>query len=310
MQHKLFHAFLLLVVLFLCGCGAKAILTPEEAAQIPPSPEIESKYFEAESFSKNGQYEDAIKILNSCIGKAQNPGQKEKVTFLLAECLFQTRYYYEAHKLYAIYLNEFSATSRFEEVISRELEIGFKFVSGAKRSLWGLYILPSFDFGVKIIKDTLTRYSYTKLSETYHLKLADYLFVNKYYEQSFEEYESFLVRYPQSTFMDLATYRISLCCLNDYLGSEYEITPLMDAKKYIDELLQKYPQSNFRAEAQKLSDEIVSLLAERDYQVGCFYKKTNKGKAAQIYFESLMHNYPQTEWAQKIKTSPKAEENK
>ncbi|MFA5793742.1 MAG: outer membrane protein assembly factor BamD [Candidatus Brocadiia bacterium] len=310
MQYRLFCICVLLITTSLYGCSGKVLLTAEEAAQIPPSPEIESQYSEAELLSKNSQYDNAIKILNSCVEKTQNPGQKEKVTFLLAECLFHSRHYEEAHKLYEIYLNEFSATLKFKEVLTREFEVGLQFISGAKRSLWGLYILPAFDFGLKIIKDTLARYPYAKPSETYHLKLADYLFTHSYFEQSLEEYELFISKYPQSSSLDIATYRAGLCHINNYLGSEYEITPLLNAKVSINELLTKYPQSNLKGEAQKLYNEIVSLLAERDYQVGYFYKKTGQEKAAQVYFKSLVHNYPQTEWAQKAKTNAKVEDDK
>lgn len=280
------------------GCSSQPVIK-EEVEEIPPSPEIENKYVEAEGLAKQGDYSAALEIVKPYIYTAQNPQQREQVTLLAAECLLQMHYYEDAHNLYTKYLGEFAATSHFDEVVEHELEIGFKFVAGAKRSLWGLYILPAKDYGMKIVRDTLTRYPYAKSSEAYHLKLAENLFQNGYYDDSRTEYESFGNVYSQSASVPQTRLRVAICHLKEYQGGGYEITPLLDARRAVDDFLAKYKTDVLLPDAQKLSLEIIELMAERDYDTACFYHKTNKPKSARIYFQRVIDNYPQTGWAQK-----------
>ena len=295
------------------GCSGKAVIK-DESVEIPPSPEIENKYVEAEGLAKQGDYSAALKIVKPYVYTAENSRQREQVTFLAAECLFQMHYYEDAHKLYNKYLGEFASTSHFDEVVERELGIGFGFVSGAKRSLWGLYILPAYDYGMKIVKDTLAHYPYAKSSETYCLKLADYLFQQGYYEDSRAQYELFINTYQLSPSVPLARYRIAACYLKSYQGSGYEVTPLLDAKSTIEDFLAKYKTDALLPDAEKLHNEIISMVAERDYDTAYFYYKTNKPQSAQIYFRRVVDNYPQTEWAKKaqpfIKPGEKDNEGK
>jgi outer membrane protein assembly factor BamD (BamD/ComL family) len=42
-------------------------------------------------------------------------------------------------------------------------------------------------------------------------------------------------------------------------------------------------------------------MAERDYEVGEFYLRRKRPDAGAIYFESVIKEYPNTEWAAKAK---------
>ena len=63
--------------------------------------------------------------------------------------------------------------------------------------------------------------------------------------------------------------------------------------------MEKYPDNNLIADAQKQLAAIRTQEAERDYQVGWFYWKTGKNEAARKYFQSVITNYPDTEWARR-----------
>ena len=290
------YAFLLLASLIVSGCSStQEAVSPEK--EHPVSVEAETKYQTAEKEIAGNNYNAARGFLHEALDLTKNRGQREKISFLIGECLFLAEYYNNAHKWFQKFLLEFPKTERLNDVINRELEIGFKFINGAKRSLWGLYIIPSYDLGVKIVRETLKNYPYTEHSEKYHFKLAGHLFGFEYYDEARTEYEGFVKVYPKSNLVPEAEYRIARCYVLMYQGYGYEVTSLAEAYKITSKFSGNYPDSSLNPDAQKLHEHIVNLLAQRDYEVAMFYIRTGKSKSARIYLDSVIKNYPETKWA-------------
>jgi outer membrane protein assembly factor BamD (BamD/ComL family) len=57
------------------------------------------------------------------------------------------------------------------------------------------------------------------------------------------------------------------------------------------------PQGALVEKTKEIIGEIDIAMAERDYEVGIFYLRQKRPDAAFIYFESVMKDYPNTEWA-------------
>lgn len=282
------------------ACASKpAVDTKEEVTKIPVSPEVETKYQEAEKLYQAKKYRKAYRILKKTLRRAKNPGQRENIMFLMAESLFQRKKYEPAYKAYERFVSEHPQTERLNDVIVREYEIGFAFVHGKNRTLFGLPILPASEYGMDIVRKTLKKYPYTAASEKNHLTLADYLFKRSRYEDARLEYEAFLDIYTQSDLLPKVHFMIGRCYLKEYQGPKYDISYLLTAKKRFQELIEKYPDDSLEPEAQKQLDIIRTQEAERDYRVGCFYLKTGKTKAARKYFQGVLSNYSETQWAKK-----------
>ena len=292
----IFLVMALLAGLFFIGCSsAPEAVSPEK--EYPVSAEAEAKYQAAEKEMISNNYNAARGFLHEALDLTKNRGQREKISFLIGECLFLAEYYNNAHKWFQKFLAEFPKTERLNDVINRELEIGFRFINGAKRSLWGLYIVPSYDLGVKIVRDTLKNYPYTEHSEEYHFKLAGHLFGFEYHDEARTEYESFIKVYSKSKLVPEAEYRMAQCYVLIYQGYAYEVMPLAEAYKITSKFAEKYPDSSLNTDVRKLHEHITDLFAQRDYEVAMFYIRTDKSKSAMIYLESAIKNYPETRWA-------------
>ena len=295
MKH-LFFAMALLAGLFFVSCSsAPDALSPE--IEYPASAEAEAKYQAAENDFAKKDYDNALAHLKKALPLTKNRGQRDKISFLTGECLFLLEYYNPSYKWFKQLLIDFPKTERLNDVINRELEIGFKFINGAKRSLWGLYIIPSYDLGVQIVRETLRNYPYTVHSEEYHFKLAGHLFDGGYYDEARIEYEGFIKVYPKSTLVPDAEYRMAQCYVLIYQGYAYEVTPLSEAYKITNKFSERHPDSSVNNDVSKLHEQIINLLARRDYEVAMFYIRTDKAKSARIYLDSVIKNYPETQWA-------------
>lgn len=308
--------YLVLLIVLLVGwvmlplaCASKPkVDAKKEVTEIPVSPEVEAKYQKAEKLYQDKKYKKAYKLSKKTLRKAKNPGQHEKIMFLMAESLFQRKKYESAYKAYEKFIAEHPQTERLNNVIGRQYEIGFIFVHGKNRTLFGLPILPASEYGMDIVRKTMSKYPYTAASEKNHITLADYLFKRGRYEDARSEYEAFLGIYTQSVFLSKAHLIIGRCYLAEYQGAEYDIAPLLAAKEEFQGLIEQYPDAPVQPEAQKYLTIIISQEAERDYSVGRFYYKTGKMEAARKYFQGVLNDYSETPWAKKAEAMLK--ENK
>lgn len=293
------NIFLVMVVLaglFSVGCSSAPDVISSEK-EYPVSAEAETKYQAAENSFTKKDYGSALGLLEEALPLTKNRNQRDKISFLIGECLFLLEYYNPSYKWFQQFLINFPKTERLNDVINRELEIGFKFINGAKRSLWGFYIIPSYDLGVKIVRETLKKYPYTEHSEEHHFKLAGHLFGGEYYDEALTEYEGFIKVYSKSKLVPDAEYRMAQCYVLMYQGYGFEVTPLAEAYKITSKFAEKYPDSAINNDVRKLHERIVNLLAQRDYEVAMFYIRTDKVKSARIYLDSVIKNYPETKWA-------------
>lgn len=294
---------LLLVSWFWLLVGCKGSPEPAPDASVPPpSPEVEKIYIEARELSENNKWEQCVSLLAKTLPEVKNPGQEERVLFLLAEGYWQLKAYEDAEELYSRCLTTFPKTEYLNEIIERKYQIGFGFFTGkVKSSLWGLIKIPATERGLGIIRDMLTKYPYAEPSASYQLKLGDHFYKKKLYEQAREEYVTFIQKYPKSPLLPKAQFQWAATYLQEYQGPEYDPTGLAKAKIGFQDYLEKYPEDEWYERGQKKLKGIVSKEAEREYLTGCYYLSVGKKESADIYFNSLINDYPETDWAKKAR---------
>lgn len=301
MQINKLLALLLVGLALFSGCSSKQIRPSKDE---PASPKIEEQYQKAlKAFEKDDRsgYKSSANTLEDIIDDAKNYDQREKVMFLLAESYFQLQYNEEADKVYLDYLDIFSNTLHFNEVINRRYEIGFRFIKGANQKLFGMRILPATQKGIKIVRELLSSFPYAPMSETYHLMLADYFYQQENYDQARQEYERFIETYPKSKSAHIAVFHRAITYLVEYQGDEYDPVALDMAQKQFETYLENYPSEKMSAETKIKLSHIKSLRAKRDLKVAKHYLKTNKKQAAKVYLQRIIDEYPQTQWTKEAK---------
>ena len=69
------------------------------------------------------------------------------------------------------------------------------------------------------------------------------------------------------------------------------------ARDRCDFVARDYPGTDAAEEALEVRDEMVELLAEKDFLAGEQYKDLSAYDSAIIYFEEVVENFPETSWA-------------
>jgi len=285
-----------LIIISGCSSGVDSLKNRKDE---PFSQEVETKYEKAQKLFEQKSYDEAASELDDLLPEAKNRGQREKIMFLLAESYFYLEYNEDADSLYAGYLNEFPNTKHFNEVLSHMFEVGFRFINGAKQSLFGLYILSAEYKGIEIVRSLLNQFPYAPNSEKNHLKLIEYFARQKDYDELRKEYDIFIEVYPGSDSVPLANFRIADSYLAEYQGPEYDSATLNLAERLFKRFLEKHPSNAFSTEAVKKLTRIASHKAERDFLVADYYLRTGSKSSARIAFQNIVRDYPETEWTEK-----------
>ncbi len=124
------------------------------------------------------------------------------------------------------------------------------------------------------------------------LRIADTYFGEEKYSEAQVEYRAFLNYHPVHKDAVYAQYQIAMCGYNELSTIDRDPTPNNTVIKEMSILLQKYPQSEYTAEAKKLIAVCRDRLAEYELYVAKFYHKKESYKAAAVRCEKVLKDYP------------------
>jgi len=129
--------------------------------------------------------------------------------------------------------------------------------------------------------------------------LAESYFKDKRYLLASSEYGRYVSEFPRSDNRKDAQYKEALCY--------YHLSPLYKLdQKYTNKAIEKFRLFNSRysnseqaEQAAKYITELRSKLARKLYYAADLYKRTDDYKAAIIYYDLTIDNYPESIWAQR-----------
>ncbi len=128
--------------------------------------------------------------------------------------------------------------------------------------------------------------------------LAQSYFGNDEYELAAVEYNRLVSNYPQSELYDDAQYMTGLCYFKNTpqnYGLDQEDLKLAIAA--LNNFMLDNPESDLVPDAKDIILKARTRLAHKDYASGVMYTKMYDLKAARIYFQQVIDEYTDTEYA-------------
>lgn len=103
-----------------------------------------------------------------------------------------------------------------------------------------------------------------------------------------QSFERLLRAYPRSSYAEMALFEIARSWYLSMRGPALDPEPTENAHTAFISYLRRYPQGQYRQEAQEAIDEILDRLAEKDYLNGRTYLRLRRTTAARRYFEKAL----------------------
>ncbi len=120
---------------------------------------------------------------------------------------------------------------------------------------------------------------------------------NKDYAMTVAEGRDFVRDFPGSDLADDAQFLIADALYRQSPSYALDQTTTREAVIEFNTLLNSYPKTERRGEAEQSLKKCINKLAEKDYENGCFYARLKMPNAATVHFESALKYYPDSDWA-------------
>jgi outer membrane protein assembly factor BamD len=126
-----------------------------------------------------------------------------------------------------------------------------------------------------------------------YFQMKDYNIAAYYYKQ-------YTQMYPRGEKAEESSFVAAYCHYLDSPRYSLDQTSTYTALKELQAFIDQYPKSNKVLEATRLMDDLRNKLETKSYNIGKLYFKTEDYQAAITSFESLLDDYPDTEYKEEI----------
>ncbi|NQT96731.1 MAG: outer membrane protein assembly factor BamD [Candidatus Marinimicrobia bacterium] len=138
--------------------------------------------------------------------------------------------------------------------------------------------------------------AHTEWGDTAAFYLSEAYYLNKEYLLAISEYERMIRRMPFTTFMERARYRICECYQAESPVYYHDQTYTLKAIDEIQEFLDDFPDSEFRADALAMNRQLREKLGRKAYETGILYLKMDEPEPARMAFQEVVNNYYDTNY--------------
>ncbi len=115
-----------------------------------------------------------------------------------------------------------------------------------------------------------------------------------YYGDAIAELERFIKIYPNHENIDYAEYLLGLCFYEQIVDEKKDLKSIIDSKKILLNVVEKYPQTDFAIDAEFKLDLIEDILAAKEIYLGRYYLDKKKWIAAINRFRTVTDKHDTT----------------
>ncbi len=254
-----------------------------------PRETTDQRYRYAVTLMVNREYISAIDIFKDII--KNNPGSElaDESQLNIGKAYYLLGDYKNAFKTYEHMIEQDPGTRRLHEILEKEFQVG---VAQMERDENG---------AIMVFERIIERNPLGFIAADSQVKIADCYYQLRQFKEAEASYLSVMENYPNSEWVPYAQFRIPYCKLTNIRIQERNYDLLSDSREGFEIYLANNPQGALADTTKEIIGEIDIAMAERDYQVGVFYLRRKRPDAGLIYFESVIKEYPNTEWAAKAK---------
>ena len=119
-------------------------------------------------------------------------------------------------------------------------------------------------------------------------------YLQDYYSKSIFNLERFISTYPKDKRMPYAYYLLAMCYYENIEDEKRDLLPLLKSKNLFEQIILKYPKTDFALDAKFKIDLINDIVASKEIYIGRHYVKKEKWIAAINRFRNVVENYDTT----------------
>ena len=217
--------------------------------------------------------------------------------FYLGRTEFEQGNYVRAHAHYQEVINGWPGTEWADRALRGDFIVAEVFLSGQKRKLLGMPMLPADDEGLDILDDIIANHPHTALAEQALRTKADYYFREGEFELAEDAYSQLARDYPGGHYVPEAMLRAARAALASFPGVRFDDAALIEAEERFLQFREAFPQYAASEEVGLVLETIRAKQAEKEFRIAEYYERVRQFNAAGVYYRSVDRRWPDTTWA-------------
>jgi len=230
--------------------------------------------------------------------------------FIKAEIYYCKDQFARATINYEKLLNKYPDTRFYDASLHREFTMAEAFLAGRKKTVLGVIRIKGHAEGVKIMERISDR---AGLDEPNGIGLKAAIAVAEHYERNRQFNEAYLKWSEIASYWQtgqigkealLRMAQDKLAAYNKHPEQKrprYDASKLTTAKSYYERFSLLYPEEAKQLAVPQTIKDIDEQLAYKEFTIGRYYQKSGKHQAANLYFDMVVHNWPNSKAAEMAK---------
>jgi len=192
----------------------------------------------------------------------------------------------------------------------REYEIAQAYLAGRKKTILGFIKISGYAEGVELMEKISDR---AGLDEPNGVGVNAAIAVAEHYERTEQYLEAYLKWSEIASYWDTgpvgkrAVYRMAednLAAYNQHpegRRDKFDASKLTTAKTYYEKFLALYRQEALADDVPEKIKQIDEMMAYKQFRIGQYYRRIGEHRAANLYFDMVIQDWPKTEAAEMAK---------
>jgi len=312
LRYGMRHANLAVLVMLLCaGAAAKETWRLKDGAKwesvtANPPQEYALKVAELKDLVRTGKskaVEEALAQLKEEFPQYTGP---DLDLFIEGEVQYWKDRYTKALKEYEKLLKDYPGSEFATAVLEREFDMAQAYLGGRKKTVLGILRIRGYAEGVEMMERISDR---AGLDDPNSVGLKAAVAVAEHYEAREKYIEAYLKWSEIASYWETgligkrALLRMAENNLLAYNQPPLRRQPLLDASKlvtartYFEKFAALYPSETKRYNIPEKIKQIDEQMAYKQFTIGQYYVRAGKMEAANLYFDLVVQNWPETKTA-------------
>jgi len=209
--------------------------------------------------------------------------------------------YEEAVEEYQKVIDDYPNTHLFSHVLDKQQRIANRFFElGIEREERFVLLRGSnFDKAIETYRKLIKNQPYSELSAEAQYRIGLCYMKLELYDEASAEFQKVIDYYPTSEWAVEAAFGTADCKFCQARPSEYDKSAVDDAIAKFRYFLRTNHDSSHAEEAREKLASLLDIAAEHEFRIGMYYHHNMKYDSARVYFDSVVQEYPETQWAAK-----------
>jgi outer membrane protein assembly factor BamD len=279
--------------------------------QYSPLASPNAQFEKAKELYESQDYKRAFDEFRKVLIHFPDSKQAPQAQFYKGKCLEALGKPYPAFKEYQKIVDSYPYSERILEIVGIQYQIGEYFLDRERREWLGFSFQDLFEHpSIEIFKTVIQNVPYSETAEEAHYKLGLLLKNLGRYEEAIKYFTNLIEKYPESKWVVPAHYQLALTSATASLDSPYDQGLTEKAQEQFEEFLSKHPDAELSQEVQAELGGLRDKEAKKHFDIGDFYYKQRDYQSAQMYYEYVIKNYPDSSWRETAEDKIKSIKNK